>query len=188
MSLQEGGERDSLRALADLCGRLLLREADSADLELLRRPEMEAAFAELGVDVPRGAPEAVLERLARQYFDSFLGPRAGHPPVASLWRVRQAGGDSVAAARRAAAAAGLEFDRAIARGAPVDHLGHLLLLWARADEAAPEAAELLRREHLAWGIDALQSRALAADAGFYPSVARATIAVLARLTGSSGEA
>jgi TorA maturation chaperone TorD len=65
---------------------------------------------------------------------------------------------------------------------PADHLGGLLILWARADQVAPELAEILRVEHLAWGIDALQARALDGG-GFYADVARATISVLARLTG-----
>lgn len=181
---RDPAERASLRALADLCGRLLLREANAADLELLRRPEVESAFAALGVDVPRGPTEVVLERLAHEYFETFLRPESGDPPVASHWRSRQAGGDSAAAARRAAMAAGLE----LARGAPADHLGNLLVLWARADEAAPEVAELLRSEHLAWGIDALQGRALDADAGFYSNLARATIGLLAQLTGPDGSA
>jgi TorA maturation chaperone TorD len=185
---RDPAERASLRALADLCGRLLLREANAADLELLRRPDVEAAFSALGVDVPHGATEIVLERLAGEYFQAFARPEAGAPPVASHWRERQAGGDSAAAARRAAMAAGLEFDRAVVRGAPVDHLGHLMVLWARADESAPEVAELLRREHLAWGIDALQGRAFDADASFYSDLARATISVLAQLTGPEGSA
>ncbi|HVS17709.1 MAG TPA: molecular chaperone TorD family protein [Planctomycetota bacterium] len=178
------GEREVLRALADLCGRLLLREANSADLELMHRREVRGAFESLGVSVPDGPPHAVLEELARQYHASFLAPESGAPPVASLWRAAHLGSDTVAAARSAVAAAGLEVDGA---HGPHDHLGRLLCLWARADETAPEVAELLRDRHLAWGIDALQSRALGDDAGFYPSLARATIAVLVELTGSGRE-
>lgn len=168
-----------LRALADLCGRLLLREPNTADLELLHRPEVRDAIEDLGVNVPDGPSDLVLEQLARQYHASFLAPDAAAPPIASTWRASHAGGDSAAAARSAALASGFALDRA---PQPADHIGHLLRLWARTDEAAPEVAELLRADHLAWGIDALQSRALDPDPGFYPSLARATIAVLAELT------
>jgi TorA maturation chaperone TorD len=172
-----------LRTLADLCGRLLLREANSADLELLHRGEVRDAIEDLGVTPPDGPTDAVLEDLARQYHAAFLAPGAGAPPVASSWRAGHVGGSTAAAARSAALAAGFELDRA---QAPADHLGHLLRLWARADVAAPEVAELLRSEPQAWGIDALQSRALGTDAGFYPSLARAAIAVIVELTGPPG--
>jgi TorA maturation chaperone TorD len=187
MSSRSRAERVSLRAVADVCGRLLLREANAADLELMHRPELAGALAALGVDVPLGATEAVLERLAQEYFEFFRREGAEEPPVASLWRQSQAG-DSAAAARRAAAAAGVQLDRGLERDAPIDHIGSLLVLWARTDESSPEVAELLRIEHLAWGIDALHARALVEDAGFYPSLARAAIAVLARVTGPEGAA
>jgi TorA maturation chaperone TorD len=178
MTAIDADDRAGLRALADLCGRLLLREANTADLELLRRPDVESAIAGLGIDVPHGAAELVLGRLAQEYAEAFAGPAAGQPPLASLWRERPSG-DTATAARRAARATGLELRE------PADHLGGLLVLWARTDEVAPELAEILRAEHLAWGIDALQTRALDGG-GFYADVARATIAVLARLTGSEG--
>jgi len=180
--LVDDGTREPavLRALADLCGRLLLREPTAADLELLQRSDVRAALEDLGVDVPEGPPGVVLEDLARQYQECFPAEGPEPPPVASLWRGPHAGGDSAAAARSAELAAGISLDRG---AAPADHLGHLLRLWARADESAPLVADLLRADHLAWGIDALQSHALGDGAGFYPSVARATIAVLADLTG-----
>lgn len=171
-------DRSGLRALADLCGRLLLREANAADLELLRRPDVEASIADLGIDVPHGAVELVLGRLAREYAQTLRGHGTQDPPLASLWRERPSG-DTAAAARRVAMATGLELRE------PSDHLGGLLVLWARADEVAPELAEILRVEHLAWGIDALQARALDGG-GFYADVARATISVLAHLTGPEG--
>jgi len=186
MSSNPAGDRAVVRALADLFGRLLLREANAADLAQLHRPDIELSLADLGIRVPHGSTEKVLEELAQQYFEAFLRPGSESPPIASHWRSGQAGDDSGAAARRTAMAAGLSFDRAIERGAPVDHLGNLLALWARADEAAPEAAEHLRRDHLAWGIDALQSRALDGEAGFYADLSRATIGLLARLTDGAG--
>lgn len=175
MTSIEADDRPGLRALADLCGRLLLREANTADLELLRRPDVESAIADLGIDVPHGAAESVLGRLAQEYNAAFRDPGAPPPPLASLWRERPSG-DTATAARRAAMATGLELRE------PADHLGGLLVLWARADEVAPELAEILRAEHLAWGIDALQGRALDGG-GFYADVARAAISVLARLAG-----
>ena len=59
--------------------------------------------------------------------------------------------------------------REAARGAAVDHLGSLLLLWAATDGRAQEIADEIVREHLAWGLGPL--RRIQAAGGFYGSVA-----------------
>lgn len=166
------------RTLADLFGRLLLREANAADLEQLHRGELRGALESLGLSVPPGATERLLAELSRQYRSTFPDDGA-EPLVASHWRQAHGADDTADVARRVALAVGARLDPTTA---PVDHLGHLLCLWARADEALPQEAARLRREHLAWGIDALQDRALGTEAGFYPSLARATIALLVELT------
>lgn len=179
MTSLEADDRSDLRALADLCGRLLLREANAADLELLQRPDVEAALSRLGVDVPHGGVEPVLHRLASEYRHAFLREGGEAAPLASNWQERSSG-DAAAAARSAAMVLGVRLP------SPADHIGALLVLWARADLAAPDQADLLRTQHLAWGIDALQARALDRRGGFYAQLAGATLSVLVRLTGRDG--
>ena len=164
----------SLRAAADLCGRLLLREVGPAELALLRTPDVAAACAALGLDLPEGDDARVLDALAADYFDAFVAPASGGPPVESLWRSGAYEGGPAAEMRRLAESAGLEFDRDSARGAPPDHLGSQLCLWAATDGLAPDVAAHLREHHLAWGIDALRPRCAAR--GFYGSLARAACA------------
>lgn len=181
MSQPATSERAALRAAAELCGRLLLRELGPADLALLRTPDVAAACAELGLAVPAGDDAQVLDELAADHFDTFLAPASGGPPVESLWRGGAYEGGPAAEMRRLAESAALTFDRDLARGAPPDHLGSQLCLWAQADESAPEVAAHLGEHHLAWGIEALRPRCAAS--GFYGSLARATVGVIEVIAG-----
>lgn len=162
---------------ARLLGRLLVRELDAATLAELDEPTIASALAALGLSLPA---EADLPRLAAEYFELLLRPARGLPPVQSLWREGQYDGPAAGAVRAIAAAAGREL-AAGAQGAPPDHLGCILLLWAELCDERPELAARLAQDHLAWGERALQGPASAH--GFHAEVARVAIALLRELAG-----
>jgi TorA maturation chaperone TorD len=174
------GESDRPVALvpaARLLGRLLVRELDDATLVELTEPAIAAALADLGIHLPAAS---ALPQLAADYFDLFVRPASGLPPVQSLWREGQYDGQAAIAVRAIAAAAGRELAEG-ARGAPPDHLGCILLLWAELCDERPELAVRLAQDHMAWGERALQ--AAAALTGFHADVARVTVGLLREITG-----
>ena len=146
MNVDEG---NALEQVARLFGQLLLHELSADDLERLREPEVLEALAAVGVDVPPA--DTPLDELAAEFFDTLLRPEHG-PPVQSLWSGGSYEGDSAAMIRKLAEAAALDFNKSAARGAPLDHIGSILLLWAEARERAPEVAERLQEDHLAWSL------------------------------------
>jgi TorA maturation chaperone TorD len=162
-------ERAALRAVADLIGRMLLLEVSAPDLARLREPEIAAALADLGVALPgEEDQDAWLEQRGADYHDLFLRPEAG-PLIQSLWTQGRHEGDATVRVRRLAEAAGVEYSRPAARGAPIDHLGSLLLLWSATDEPTPAVADEVARAHLSWAKGPLRRIALAG--GFYGAVA-----------------
>jgi TorA maturation chaperone TorD len=164
-------EGNALEQVARLFGQLLLHELSADDLERLREPEVLEALAAVGVDVPPA--DTPLDELAAEFFDTLLRPEHG-PPVQSLWSGGSYEGDSAAMIRKLAEAAALDFDKSAARGAPLDHIGSILLLWAEARERAPEVAERLQEDHLAWSLAPLR-RSGSGD-GFYAQLARSVSA------------
>ena len=165
-----------LALVARLLGRLLLRELDVDTIVALRHPALAAALDEVGLPVPE---LAAVETLATEYFERFLHPAAGLPPVQSLWQEGRYDGDAAVAIRALAAAAALELAPG-ARGAAPDHLGCILLLWADLVEPRPELARRVLRDHLAWAVRALAPVQRAG--GFYGAVAAATIEFVGTLT------
>lgn len=164
------------RELAAFVGRLLVREVEAADLDRMRAPELAGLLRDLGLALPAAGGEALwLESRAAEYHDLFLRPETG-PLVQSLWTQGRYEGDAAGAVRRLAAAAGVEFQRAAARGAAVDHLGSLLLLWAETVDRAPAVARRLAEEHLAWALGPL--RGIEEQGGFYGALARLAGALL----------
>lgn len=162
-------DREALRAVAELAGVLLLRELDGPALERLRAPGVAAALAERGLVLPEeSTQEAWLDDRAAEYHDRLLRPDAG-PLVQSLWTEGRYEGEAAARVRKLAEHAGVTFQREQARGAAVDHLGSLLLLWAATDEHAPAVAAEIARKHLAWAGPGLAS--LERGGGFYGGVA-----------------
>ena len=83
---------------------------------------------------------------------------------------------------RLAEAAGVTLDRDAARGAPPDHLGCLLELWARVAERSPEEAGRIAESYLAWSVVPLRRLASSRD-GFYATVAAATAGLVELTTG-----
>lgn len=162
----------ALAPAARLLARLLLKELDAATLAELARPELAAALAELGLALPA---ETELAELGAEYCAAFLHPNDALPPIRSLWSEGRYDGDAAQAVRALARASGRVL-AAGARGAPPDHLGCLLALWADLAEEEPEFAAQLAREHLAFAPRALAH--LARRTGFYGALAAATGALV----------
>ena len=118
-----------------------------------------------------------------EYHAALLAPTGGGaPPVASLWSEGRFEGQVVARLRTLAESAALDFGSEAARGAPVDHLGVLLHLWAVCVERAPWVSNELATDHLAWAEAPL--RRMARRGGFYGSVAAATSQLVVVLQGT----
>ena len=178
-----GEEALALAGAARLFGDLLLVELDGARLEALGAPEPAALLAELGVEVPAARGVAAIDELAAEYHAAFLRPDGGGaPPIASLWTEGRFEGDIARRTRELAESAALEFGAEAARGAPRDHLGSLLHLWAASVERAPWVADELAEQHLAWADAPL--RRVAGGGGFYGRVAAATLSLLEELRGT----
>ncbi len=177
--IDDGGE---LEAAAELLGRLLLHELDEGQRALLVTPEFAQALAEVGIDTHELTSAGNLDELAAQFFELFVQPQSGGPLVQSLWVHGSYEGDCAVAVRKLSEAAGCEFDPAAARGAPHDHIGCIVLLWATLRESAPEAATRLQREHMAWAIAPLSR--IGEGSGFYAGVARAAVALLQEISSS----
>ncbi len=156
--------------VARLFGRLLLRELDAESLAELRAPDVAGALAEAGVTLPESDD---LDELGAEFFQTVLQP-AGRPPlVHSLWREGKYDGDAAVDVRRVAEGLGLQL-AAGARGAPPDHLGCLLTLWAELRDRDAEFAGKFASTHLAW---VSKSSAPNAGPGFYGDLLRACAAL-----------
>ena len=165
---------ESLAGAARLFGDLLLVELDSARLRALQEDAVAEHLDTLGVKVPRGVSGGDLDELAAAYHAAFLRPTAGGaPPIGSLWTEGRYEGDLAARIRELAESAAVEFTPESARGAPVDHLGSILHLWAETQARAPWVADEIAERHLGWA-DACLERTVSGDHGFYANVASAT--------------
>jgi TorA maturation chaperone TorD len=136
----------------------------------LSRGETRDALQELGIRVPAGARE---DALAAEYFDCFVHPEAGAPPVASLWIDGDYGGSCRRDIERWAESVGFSFEPQSELAPVPDHLGSLLLLWAELYPRQPEQAAELAAHLQQWA-----PRALARPAqgkGFYAEVSRGLI-------------
>jgi TorA maturation chaperone TorD len=170
--VSDANETSALIAAARFFAGLLLRELDADAIATLRGDADE--LARLRIPVPEVGDA---ERLAAEYFATFLHPTTGAPPVESLWVEGRYEGDGTAHVRALAAAGGLERVEAGARIAPEDHLGSLLLLWCELRETAPELAARVADEHLGFASRALANAAR--GGGFYGAVAAAVVDLVA---------
>ena len=161
-----------LRLLADFLGHVLLRELGAEELAFMRSAEVAGVLAELGVELPTLEEEAQwLEERGADYHDLFLRPEAG-PLVQSLWTQGRYEGDATVRVRQLAEEAAVDFQPEAARGAAVDHLGSLLLLWSKTADRAPEIANEIAKSHLQWAQIPLKT--IAAAGGFYGAIASST--------------
>ncbi|MCA8942873.1 MAG: hypothetical protein KDB80_09970 [Planctomycetes bacterium] len=155
-----------------LFARLLLHEMDASMLAELRTPEIVRALEDVGVRVPC---DATVDELAVDYCERILRPAAVAPPVQSLWQGGEYEGDCARAVRELARYCAFEFSAAAARGAPVDHVGSILLLWCEAvEDGRFDVATRIAMHHLAWVEPAL--RVASEGGGFYGDVCAAVIA------------
>ena len=178
-------EVTALAGAAQLFGELLLFELDAERLAHLQSPELAGALAALGVEVPdielgTAAGQSALDALAAEFYAALLAPRGGAPPVRALWEEGRSEGRAAERLADLALLAGFDHDAAAARGAPLDHLGAILLLWGAAAATHPAVADIVATEHLPWAVRPLQR--LAGGAGFYGAVARAALELTATLT------
>ncbi len=174
-------EMRALAATARLFGRLLVRELDAPLLAELREPGLAHALRDIGVRLPDASAEvstgagdaALLDALAAEYFEMFVSPTEGAPLVQSLHQGGVYEGPPAAGARRLAEAAGVTLDADAARGAPADHLGCLLQLWARVAQRSPSEAGTIANTYLAWAAGPLRLQA-SRRSGFYAELSAAT--------------
>ena len=177
-----------LMGAARLFGDLLLAELTPESLRALQEPEALAALTALGVAVPEEVdpPLELFDELAAEYHAALLAPTGGGaPPVASLWIEGRFEGQIVSRLRTLAESAALNFGSEAARGAPVDHLGVLLHLWAACVDRAPWVSNEIGAEHLAWcdaPLRQMSQRGAGQGGGaFYASVARAVMELVSVL-------
>ena len=170
-------EMQALAATARLFGRLLVRELDAPLLAELREPGLAHALRDIGVRLPEPSPgvddAGLLDTLAAEYFEMFVSPADGAPLVQSLHQGGVYEGPPAAGARRLAEAAGVTLDADAARGAPADHLGCLLQLWARVAQRSPSEARTIANTYLAWAAGPLRLQA-SRRSGFYAELSAAT--------------
>ncbi len=159
-------ETAKLAAAARVLGFLLQRELDAQSLAVLRGPEIAGALAELGLQLPRADDQAALDSWAAEYFEIFVAPNPGPPPIQSLVQGGSYEGKPAAAMRELAAQLGLDRRSQAARGAPPDHLGAQLELWAEVAERAPDQGAAFARSSLAWSLPWLRRQATGRT-GFY---------------------
>lgn len=173
----------TLVPVATLLGQWLLRELTVRDLALLRRPEVMQSLTALGIQpLAAGDDPALLDQLAAEFYAGLITPRQSSPLVQSLYEEGRYEGQAAHAVRALAAAAGLKHAPAVARGAAVDHIGSLIVLWSQLVERWPAGAAHLAQRHLRWAHEPL--RQLAAQQGFYGQLAHATERLLAELGAS----
>lgn len=177
------GERVALRAVAELLGSVLLRELEPADLANMRAAGLASSLSACGIELPIPEFEASwLEERAAEYHDLFLRPETG-PLVQSLWTQGRYEGDATVRVRELAELAAVEYQSEPARGAAVDHLGSLLLLWSACDARSPAVAEEIVREHLDWAFPPLKR--LEGSEDFYGVIAGMTRQLIEALTAFS---
>lgn len=185
--MSAGLDAEEVAALAHaarLFSDLLLHELDATRLASLQAPELCAALAQLGIDVPPSDPStaagrAALDGLAAAFDAALLSPTCGAPPLASRWHAGRDDGEVAARLSDLAALADCDLDALAPGSAPPDHVGCVLLLWAEAAERAPAIADVVALEHLAWAERPLAR--IAAGEGFYAAVAAAALELVATL-------
>ena len=148
----------SLTAVADLFASLLLREIDAALVTSLTGSGAREQLAGMGLVVPEADDGEALDRLAAEYFESFVKPLEGAPPIQSLAEGDAFEGPPADAMRAIAEAVGVTYDAAAARGAPVDHLGSQLAMWSAILRRDSRAADEFRDRHLRWAVPHLRRR------------------------------
>jgi len=171
MTEEDSSSRESINALgavSTLLGHLLLKECDAELVAEFERRGLRPQMAALDLELPAAGDGEALEDLAAEYFQTFLNPSDGFPLVQSLVEEGYYDGAAWQGLRETAKAAGVDYDVGAASGAPMDHLGSELLLWAELAGRDIEAANEFRSRHLLWALAPLQD--IPAE-GFYGALA-----------------
>jgi len=172
-------------AVYRLLGRLWLREVEADLIGSLRAPPMGAAFVAAGGTLPDASDDnQMLEQLAIDYCQLFLGPSGHLPPHQSVWKDGHFQGEATVAMRAEFQALGLP----LPDGMP-DHLGQQLTVMAvilerlaENDVASVTQLEAARRffvQRLTWTDALCQQAAERAETSFYQRVVTMTNAFLA---------
>ncbi len=140
----------ALARVGRVLGLLLLRELDASTLTQLQPFSM--ALKDIDLELPEVEQ---LDALAVEYFEYFINPQRGFPLVQSLYEQGSYESAATAGIRKISTSLGLELDSELARGAPPDHLGAELLLWAEIQEVDPVAAKEFSERHLGWALSIL---------------------------------
>lgn len=133
-----------------LLGLLWLREIDRSWAAELSDPALRESLSQLGLTLPDDDDEAAINHLASTYFEELVHPTTRTPPVHSLVVENKYEGNAAGGVRKVAEALGVDQDQDASRGAPPDHLGAELTLWAELCARSPESAREFASEFLAW--------------------------------------
>lgn len=133
-----------------LLGLLWLREIDRSWAAELADPALRESLDQLGLALPDADDAVAIDQLASTYFDEVVHPTTRTPPVHSLVVENKYEGNAAGGMRKVAESLGVDQDRDSSRGAPPDHLGAELTLWAELCSRSPESAPDFAAEFLAW--------------------------------------
>ncbi len=158
-----------LQAAARLLSHLLLYEIDSNLIAELEQSGANEVLKEMGIPLPALTDKEAVDNLSVEYFERFVNPAVGAPPIQSLAEEGKYAGKASESMEKIAIAAGLTFASDRTRGAPMDHLGSQLAMWSELNERDPAAAKDFCRRHLVWATRTLE---IGSPQGFYGQLSR----------------
>jgi len=163
---------------------IFLQEPDASTLELFQNPEWQSAFEELGVMSPLASP-SVIDDLAVDFCQIFIGPQKAVPPIQSVWQSGQLQSNCIESMNRY-----LEFIQPATETSVKDHFGSqlevmALILRALMGQSAEDSAKPTEQaeqtdldslavsffgDHIEWALPMIQSAAAKAETDFYNTV------------------
>ena len=163
----------------DLLAHFWLAEVTPEQLEVLNTPELKAALEELGASIPPAHSAEVVEQLAVDYCQLFIGPTGQLVPVQSVWESGQLQAEISDSCR--------EFYKMLPEFEPQnplpDHLGNQLdfmaclfgrMAEAQDLEAASQLGAMFLEDHLDWVEPLTHAVQEKAETDFYRGVGRLT--------------
>ena len=159
------------------------RELCAEFLQELREPPLSRAFVSAGGVLP-GADPRVVEQLAIDYCQLFVGPIKHLPPLQSVWQTGQLQGPSAESMKRFCEIVGYGTDQR-SDGLMFDHLGvqldvmahildHCSVLQGEQLDSALELGRYFYAKHLRWPTDLLDAAEHQAATDFYRAAVRLT--------------
>lgn len=173
---------------------IFLREPGAATLQLFGNPDWQAAFEELGVSLPQ-ANDSMIDELAVDYCQIFIGPQKAVPPIQSVWQSGQLQSNSIESMNRY-----LEFIQPATETTVKDHFGlqlevMALILRTEIEQSAQDTAEPIEHaekheldtlaesffgEHIEWSFPMIQAAAAKAVTDFYRTVLNSCLEFVAQ--------